>query len=67
MISIEMTDKTSGTYRIEADDIPVLHQSGEWWIEKGTIYLDQTHRYQDDLFKAIEEKAGLIRLAGGEE
>lgn len=56
MITIEMIDKTSGTYRIDADDIPVLHQSGQWWIEKGTIYLDQTHKYQSEIFRAIEDK-----------
>ncbi len=57
-INITTSEELFGTYRIEADDIPVLHKSGEWWKEKGVIYLDQTHKYQEELFKAIEDKTG---------
>ena len=55
LIEIRVIDKTYGYYFVNANDIPNSHKSGEYWIEEGTVYLDQFHKYQDELFKAINE------------
>lgn len=56
-------DEITGTYTINATDIPSSHKQGTWIYDKKdkSIYLDQFHKYQNKIYESIENKLSTRR------
>jgi hypothetical protein len=53
-ITITPDSPDHGYYHISTSDIPYDHTNGEYWYSPDEIFLDQFHKYDDQIFLAIE-------------
>lgn len=51
-------DEITGNYIVHTNDIPDTHKRGEWSYDRSThtIYLDQFHKYQTEIYQTISNK-----------